>query len=141
LHTNSEPTPPAQAPSLLPDDDLDTVGRAGPPPLTDRRSSDAPLPLPSLCLEPTRDTDRPLDPPIDSHEQAVQRLISGAVPHDELSPVIETIFSGRKTHIVDQLRGSDVQTFVDVIDEVRCHTLFPGSKSIYFPFDLIHSVG
>ena len=107
---------------MLPDDDSDTVGRAGPPPLTDRRSSDAPLPLPSLYLEPTPDTDRPLDPPIDSHEQAMQRLIGGAVPHDELSPLIGTIFSGRKTHIVDQLRGSDVQTFVDVIDEVRCHT-------------------
>jgi hypothetical protein len=79
----------------------------------------------SLDLDPTLDMDLPPDPPIvpDSRDQALQLLISGAVPQNELASLIETIFSNKVTDVVDRLQGSDVQTFIDVIDEVWRHTL------------------
>ena len=83
----------------------------------------------------------PPDPPIilDSYNQAWQRLISGAVPQDELASLIETIFSNEKvTDMVDRLQGSDVQTFIDVIDAVRHHALpLPEGGSIYLFFNLL----
>ena len=79
---------------------------------------DAPLPPPSPGPDPIR---HPPDPSIavDPQEQAFQRLITRAVPHDELPSLIETIFSGRKSNMVDRLSGSDAQAFIDVMDEVR----------------------
>ena len=79
----------------------------------------------SLDLDPVLDTDLPPDPPIvpDSRDQALQLLISRAVPQNELASLIETIFSNKVTDVVDRLQGSDVQTFIDVIDEVWRHTL------------------
>jgi len=57
-------------------------------------------------------------------EQAWQRLITRAVPCDELPSIIETIFSGRETDMVDRLRGNDAQAFVDIMDEVCHHVLY-----------------
>ena len=81
-------------------------------------NDDTPLPLPSPGLDPARDD---LDPSIDidSQEQAWQRLITGAVPPDELPSLIETILSGKKADIVGRLKRSDAQAFIDMIDEVR----------------------
>ena len=64
--------------------------------------------------------------PVDPHERAWQRLISCAVPQDELPSLIESIFSDKKTaDMVDRLQGSDVQAFIDVIDGVRhCNLCF-----------------
>jgi len=45
-------------------------------------------------------------------------LISRAVPPDELPSLIETIFSEKEANIVYRLRGSDAQTFIDIMDEV-----------------------
>jgi hypothetical protein len=66
-------------------------------------NDDTPLPLPSPGLDPTRHLSDP-STTIDSQEQAWKRLITRAVPHDELPSVIETIFSGRETDVVDRLR-------------------------------------
>lgn len=83
-------------------------------------------PLPSPCIGPSQRTNHPPDPTflIDSYEQAWKRLISRAVPRNELPALIEVIFSGRKTsNIVDRLREGDAQAFVDVVDEVRHHAV------------------
>jgi len=80
-------------------------------------NGDAPLPR----LDPGQHTKHSPDPPIaiDSREQVWQRLLSGAVPQDELPSLIETIFSDRKTaKMVDRLQGSEAQAFIDVIDGV-----------------------
>ena len=82
----------------------------------------------SPCIDSALDTDLPPDPPIvlGPHNQALQRLISCTVPQGERASLIETIFSDKKvTDLVDCLRSSDVQTFIDVIDEVRRHTFYP----------------
>ena len=81
------------------------------------------LPLPSPGLDPTQYRPGP-SITIDSEEQALQRLITRAVPRDEFPSLIETIFSGKKTDVVDRLSGSDAQAFIDIIDEVRHHTLY-----------------
>ena len=83
--------------------------------------------LPSLFLDPTRYTNDPPGPSIvtDFRERALQRLISRTVPKDELPPIIEAIFSSRKTtDMIDRLQESDAQAFIDVIDEVRHQTLY-----------------
>jgi len=89
------------------------------------RSDDgAPLPLP--CLDPTQHTDHPPHPStrIDTYEQAWQRLISRAVPQHELPSLVREIFSNKKTtDMVKRLQAGDAQAFVDVVDEVRSHTL------------------
>jgi hypothetical protein len=57
------------------------------------------------------------------YDQAWQRLVSGAVPQDELASLIETIFSSEKvTDRVNRLQGNDVQTFIDVLDAVWHHS-------------------
>ena len=78
-------------------------------------------------LDPGRHMDHSPDPPvpIDSREQAWQRLLSRAAPQDELPSLIETIFSDRETaKMVDRLRGSEAQAFIDVIDGVRHCALY-----------------
>jgi hypothetical protein len=94
---------------------------------------------------PTPDTDLLSDPSIvlDSHDQPLQRLISRAVPQGELAFLIETIFSNQKVAgVVDRLRGSDLQTFIDVMDEVWRHTLpSSGHWLIGFYSNLLRSVG
>ena len=94
------------------------------------------LPLSSPRLDPALHTNDPLDPPIHigSHEQAWRRLIGRAVPQDELPSLIETIFSDRKTiEMVDCLQGSDTQAFIDVIDEVSHHILYPPGLVLFQP--------
>ena len=78
------------------------------------------LPRPSLGLDPPRHLDPPIA--IDSQEQAWQRLITRAVPLDELPSLIETIFSGRETDVFNRLKGGDAQAFIDIMDEVPYHT-------------------
>ena len=61
---------------------------------------------------------------MDNREQALQRLIRRIVPQDKVPSTIETIFSdGKVTDMIDRLRDSDAQAFIDVIDEVRRHSL------------------
>lgn len=75
---------------------------------------------------PAQDANLPPDTPTtsDSYDQAWQRLIKGAVPQDELAPLIETIFSNKKAiDTADGLPENDVQTFIDAIDTVRHHAL------------------
>ena len=81
------------------------------------------LPLPSLDLDPTQYLPDP-SIAIDSKEQALRRLITRAVPRDEFPSLIETVFPGKKADVVDRLSGSDAQAFIDVMDEVRHHTLY-----------------
>ena len=60
----------------------------------------------------------------DSDERALQRLVSRAIPEDELLSVIETVVSNVKAiDIVRHLRGSDAQAFIDVIDKARHRTI------------------
>jgi hypothetical protein len=87
--------------------------------------------------------DLPPDTPIvlDSHDQALQLLISRTVPQNELASLIETIFSNKKvTDVVDCLRGGEVQTFIDVIDEVRHHTHPSQSYRLIYP-NVLYFVG
>ena len=89
--------------------DSDSVGENG-----------IPLPL------PPRDADNASEPPLvlDSDKQAMRRLLSRAVPQDELPSVIETIISKPKSaDIAGSLRGGDAQTFIDIIDEASYHTI------------------
>ena len=98
------------------------------------RDGNAPLPLLSRRHDPAQHANNPPDPPfaIGSLEQAWKRLISRTVPQDELPFLIKTIFSDRETiKMVDQLRGSDAQAFVDIIDGVRQCPLFPRSRLVY----------
>ena len=80
-----------------------------------------PLPLLSPLSSPVHHAN---DPPsqsiaVGSHEQAWQRLIIRAALKDELPSLIETIVSdGEMTNVVDRLRGSDAQIFIDTIDGV-----------------------
>ena len=70
--------------------------------------SPSPTPAPSLIS--------------DSGKQALQHLISRAVPEGELISLIEKIFSsGKVSDIVGCLGGDDAQTFIDSMDEVRPH--------------------
>lgn len=54
----------------------------------------------------------------DSGEWALQRLVSRGVPQDELLSLIEKIVTNMKAgDVVECLRGSGAQIFIDVIDE------------------------
>lgn len=63
--------------------------------------------------------------PIDPYDQDLRRLINNAVPPEELVPVIEKIFSGRSIVTVDHFQRSDVQAFIDTIDQVRRRNFLP----------------
>ena len=81
----------------------------------------------SLPRDPVQDMDPLSGTPIGVHyspDPTWQRLISNAVPQDELASFVETVFSKENiTDLVDSLQGAHVQTFIDVIDVVRNHTL------------------
>jgi len=83
--------------------------------------------LPSPRLDPAQNTNSPLDPSTAvDWEKTLQRLISPAVPQDKHPSLIEAIFSDRGAiDVIDRLRESDAQTFIDVIDGVRHHGIFP----------------
>ena len=82
------------------------------------------IPLPLL----QGDTNRLSEPPpvLDRDKQALGRLLSRAVSQDELPSVIETIISNAKAaDIAGSFRGSDAQTFIDIIDEASYHITPP----------------
>ncbi|KAF9643933.1 kinase-like protein [Thelephora ganbajun] len=55
---------------------------------------------------------------LNSDKRALQRLVSRTVSQDELPSLIEMVVSNVKTaDIVQCLRGSDAQVFIDVLDE------------------------
>ena len=90
--------------------DRDSFGERGPP----------------LLLLP-RDTNYLSGPALisDAGGLALRRLVSRAVPRDEIPSIIETIVSNLKTaDIVERLRGNDTQTFADILDEA-CHRAIP----------------
>ena len=61
---------------------------------------------------------------LDSDKQALQRLVSGTVPHNELPTLIGSIVIGAKAaSIVGSLQGSEAQMFIDVIARV-CMAFF-----------------
>ena len=66
-------------------------------------------------------------------------LISGAVPQGERPSLIEAIFLSRDaSDVVRCLRGSDAQTFVDVVDEVRyCSSIPRDDTLISLPLSLL----
>ena len=77
----------------------------------------------------------------DSHDQTLQRLVSRAVSQNELASLVETVFSNKKvTDTVDRLQGSDIQTFIDVIDEVR-HRTHPSQRHLLIYPKNFHSAG
>ena len=91
------------------------------------------------------DTDHPYEPPFapDPNKRALQRFIGRTAPQHELPSVIEAIFSNVKTaDIVECLQESDVQTFIDLLDEVRHHAI-PSLRNwcIDFCSNLLISVG
>jgi hypothetical protein len=65
--------------------------------------------------------------PAESSHALLLCLINDTVPQAERASLIEASFSSRNvTDMVHRLRGSDVQAFIDVIDEVRYHSSVPG---------------
>ena len=101
---SSEPNTPT--PGTFLDEDLSLVEDTVP---------HTPIPGPSLVL--------------DSGQRALERLINRSALGCELVSLIEAIFSSRRaTEIVDGLTGSDAQTFIDVMDEVR-HQAPPSAKN------------
>ena len=96
--------------------------------LTDRLFiQPSPVPSASELLPPPspQETGRPSQPSLtlDSWEQALQRLIDGALPRYELATVIDSIYSSQEaTDIVGRLQERDAQTFIDVIHEVCDHS-------------------
>lgn len=84
-----EPNPPGLTQNLSPDESLDLVAPA------------------SRSL------------PINPYARALQRLISSAIPQDELPSLIKSIVSNvRADNIVSSLQGGDAQMFIDVMDMV-----------------------
>jgi len=95
--------------------DRDTIGESG-----------RPLPLP---FEDADQLSQPALTPHSEKEQILQRLVSHEASQDELPSLIETIVSNMKAgDIVECLRGSDAQTFIDVIDEA-CHQAIPSLRN------------
>ena len=77
---------------------------------------------PSLAEDATPSpTPRPSLVPGSDKQVLLQLLINRAAPERRLVALIEAIFSnGRVSDIVECVKRSDAQTFVDVLDEV-CH--------------------
>ena len=96
--------------SSTPDENLDSVPHVSQPLPT---NSGVPLSLPPHDTDP----EPPLIP--DSDTQLLQRLVSGTVPQDELASLVERMVSDVKpAAIVGCLRGSDAQTFIEVMYKV-----------------------
>ena len=63
---------------------------------------------------------------LSSDRRALNRLISGPLPQDELASLIETVFSSREAiGLAGYLQESDAQNFIDVVHEVRFHSPIP----------------
>ena len=121
------PDSPVPVPSSFPDENLEA-------------QVSQPLPMnPSIPLSPQpADADHPSElPPIpDSDRRALQHLVSGAVPQDQLASLIESIVTNVKAAaIVGCLRGTDVQKFIEVMDKVRMTSyLSDGCSMVNFCF-------
>ena len=117
-----------------------TGGHPGPPSrcehLTQSSASSFPAPAPSAFIDgnlgivedapPPGGTNNTSEPSLNSDpvKRALRRLVSQAVLQDELPSVVETIVSNMKAaSIAEFLEEGDAQTFVDVIDEARRHTI------------------
>lgn len=103
----SEPDPSVPTQNLFLDENLSLIA----PPF----NSSVPV------HQPPWDTECISKPPpiLDSDKRALQHLINGAVPQDELAFLIESIVSNVKpATIVEYLRGSDAQAFIEVMDKV-----------------------
>lgn len=128
----SESAYPASALSLLSDENLGPTGDTAHPGFVGCRANGGTAINDnggSRCLDPPTHPNNLnlLGPPvaIDSHEQTWQRWINRATPQDKLLSVVETLFSSREAiDVVDSLRGSDAQAFIDVMDEVGRHFLY-----------------
>jgi hypothetical protein len=80
-----------------------------------------------------------LPPPAEPPLVLLLCLIRSAVPQGERASLIEAIFSSRKvSDMVRRLRGSDAQTFIDVVDEVRYRSPFLGKWPIDFVPTLLY---
>ena len=65
----------------------------------------------------------------DSGEQALRSLIGGAASRDEVPLLLEAVsLSATAINKIRCLRGSEAQAFIDVVNEVRCHTSHFGSQ-------------
>ena len=54
----------------------------------------------------------------DAYQGALQRLVSGALPQNELTALIETVvLNVNAAEIGERLKRSDAQAFIDVIDQ------------------------
>ncbi|KAF9647563.1 kinase-like protein [Thelephora ganbajun] len=73
----------------------------------------------SLPFDSPHDGNPPPDIPntLVSYNQAWERLINDIVPQNELTPLVETIFSNEKAFDINRLRRNDAQTFIDVVDK------------------------
>ena len=87
--------------------------------------------FPSLFVEEKQRGHGAVSVALDSHDQAWQHLVSRTVPADELAPLLEAVFSNADiTDTLDHLRGDHVQTFIDVIDTVRCCAPWPSKDRL-----------
>lgn len=80
---------------------------------------------------PLGGTNQPSEPGLilNSGKRALRCLVSRAIPQDELPSLIETVVSDAEAaDIVKCLQGSDVQTFIDVVAEVRYPSSIPGGR-------------
>jgi len=134
----NESSPPTPVPSSFLDVNLGLVQFATPSTFTGsggtNRDSFGESGPPSPPL--SGDTSRPTEPPFvsDLDKQALQLLVCRAVPQDELPSVIESIVSNVKAiDIVNCLHGTEVQAFIDVVDEVR-HRAIPPSNNWFIDF-------
>ena len=69
----------------------------------------------------------------DPELSACRRLISRAFVPREIISLIEAILTNEaETDIIDDLRGEDAQTFIDLVHGVRLQFPFPGHRLIFF---------
>ena len=96
--------------SSFPDENL--VTQVSQPPPTN--------PSPPSPQQPGDTNHVPGLPPIpDSDRRALQRLVSGAMPQEQIASLIESIVSNVKaTDIVQLVQEGDAQTFIDVMENV-----------------------
>ena len=87
---------------------------------TDLRTQNLDSSVEECTEDETSSTSQPDSSHLADAEGALQRLMDGAVPQDELPFLIGMVVSNLKAaKIVQFLQGSDAQTFIDVIDQVR----------------------
>ena len=114
--------PPTFAPSLFLHGNLGLIEGAAPPVLIGSGGMDRGLINkggPSLLSRDTNNSSKP--PLVPDSRQALERLISRAVPpHELISAIAAVVSSIKAADIVDCLQGSGAQTFIDIIDEA-CH--------------------